>query len=192
MKSWPIIIPRLVPDMVGSGLDSWGNILLSVSATEMLSHSKISSSVNQALFLLMDGWRNAWGCGQKVVTVCVNYLTEICCQCQFLEFIFWMLALVCAMRFRWTYSKPFFSQIFFFSIRVAYYMSKWSDETYCTCKGYSCFKIWPKGWRCMFHGERAEKKSCWCRLLSQVSTHFHFITIYISSLSAVFLLKWFS
>lgn len=41
--------------MVGSGLDSWGNILLSVSATEMLSHSKISSSVSGALFLLTDG-----------------------------------------------------------------------------------------------------------------------------------------
>lgn len=41
------------------------------------------------------------------------------------------------------------------------------------------------------HVSRGEgrKKSCWCRLLSQVSTHFHFITIYISSLSAVFFVE---
>lgn len=45
----------LVPDMVGSGLDSWGNILPSISAAGMLSHSKISSSVDLGLSQLMDG-----------------------------------------------------------------------------------------------------------------------------------------
>ncbi|TNN04269.1 hypothetical protein fugu_001298 [Takifugu bimaculatus] len=33
--------------MVGSGLNSWGNILLSASTAGMLSSSKISSSMNQ-------------------------------------------------------------------------------------------------------------------------------------------------
>lgn len=47
----------LVPDMVGSGLDSWGNILLSFPATGMLSHNKISSSVELALSPLIDGLR---------------------------------------------------------------------------------------------------------------------------------------
>ena len=47
----------LVPDMVGSGLDSWGNILLSFPATGMLSHNRISSSVDLVLSLLIDGQR---------------------------------------------------------------------------------------------------------------------------------------
>ncbi|CAG05884.1 unnamed protein product, partial [Tetraodon nigroviridis] len=55
--------------MAGSGLNSWANILLSASTTGMLSHSKISSSMNQGGFLrgemlrIMDPW-----CGARITS----------------------------------------------------------------------------------------------------------------------------
>lgn len=45
----------LVLEMVGSGPDSWGNILLSSSAAGMLSHGKISSSRGCGP-VSADGW----------------------------------------------------------------------------------------------------------------------------------------
>ncbi|GLD69205.1 anosmin-1 [Lates japonicus] len=67
--------------MVGSGLDSWGNILLSFSATWMLSHSKISSSVDLALSLLMDGRRKnngslVWCQNHKQCSKCLEPCKE--------------------------------------------------------------------------------------------------------------------
>lgn len=84
IKSWPIIIPLLVPKMVGSGLDSWGNIPLSLAATGMLSHSKISSFVALVLFPLMDGQKRRyqkkdWWFSMRstVVTIWINYLEAV-------------------------------------------------------------------------------------------------------------------
>ncbi|KAI9530280.1 Anosmin-1 [Dissostichus eleginoides] len=67
--------------MVGSGLDSWGNILLSFSAIGMLSQSKISSSVDRALSPLIDGQRKnngslVWCQNHKQCSKCLEPCKE--------------------------------------------------------------------------------------------------------------------